>query len=253
MEKICNLWIDYNTAACELQNVLGRTANIVGEFAEQLACKVYEGTLLNASKASADFVADDNVLYQVKSRRLDALCSTQLNVIRSWDFDYLIVVLFNSSGGILKGLEYPMLVAKEYAKANSHQNGWVITTSQAFLNDARAIDITDKLSCIINNAILMGEPEEEFIDSDRLLNSIGKECFIKYYEEFSNSTLDSDDLTELLMMNENCTHSSARTKVSCARRILNNYLAFDALNIIIDSKRLSQETISKAKKLLDHF
>jgi hypothetical protein len=60
----------------------------------------------------------------------------------------LVVVLFEASGAINKAVEVPVDVAKEYGTKNSHQNGWVITTSKRFLNDLRVKDITVALSLL---------------------------------------------------------------------------------------------------------
>ena len=84
----------------------------------------------------------------MKSLKIKGSPSTQLNVIRSWDFDFLVVILFEASGAIKKAIQIPVEVAKEYGVANSHQNGWVITTSQKFLNDHRSTDITVSLSVL---------------------------------------------------------------------------------------------------------
>lgn len=127
---------------------MGRTSNIVGEYAEHLAHKHYGGRLLEISGSSADIETNDGTLYQVKSRKIKGTPSTQLNVIRSWDFDYLVVILFNANGAVTKALEVPVEIAKEYGAANKHQNGWVITTSQKFLNDRRSKNITVQLSAL---------------------------------------------------------------------------------------------------------
>ncbi|MBP9889854.1 MAG: hypothetical protein KBF93_26385 [Leptospiraceae bacterium] len=148
MNKIIDLWNKYNKYAIELSAELGRTNNIVGEFAEYLACNYYRGEPLKISGESADFKTKDGIRYQVKSRKMNKLASESLNVIRSWKFDFLIVILFDQTGTILKGLEVPMKVAKEYSKQNKHQNGWVISTTQKFLTDERSKDITKKLSQI---------------------------------------------------------------------------------------------------------
>ena len=149
MKNIQELWINYNNAANALQDVLGRTSNIVGEYAEHLTSEYYKGELLPASHKSADVKVIENnnaeILYQVKARKLNSLTSTQLGIIRSWDFSYLVVILFDSNGDILKALEVPLTVAKEYAKANEHQNGWVITTTQDFLNDVRSKEIMNEV------------------------------------------------------------------------------------------------------------
>ena len=144
MQDIKTAWIAYSEAVKVLQSMLGRTSNIVGEYSEYLTAKYYGREQLPASHKSADvIVVKDNkeLLYQVKARKLEKLTSTQLGIIRSWDFDYLVVIIFDLDGNILKALEIPVNVAKEYAKENDHQNGWVITTTQNFLNDYRNKEI----------------------------------------------------------------------------------------------------------------
>lgn len=69
-----------------------------------------------------------------------------MGIIRSWDFNYLVVIIFDKNGGILKGLEVPVEVAKQYGVYNKHQNGWVITTSRIFLNNTDIKDISNELS-----------------------------------------------------------------------------------------------------------
>ena len=145
MTKIKELWKNYNNAANALQDTLGRTSNIVGEYAEHLTAKYYDGELLAASHKSADVKVTHNnteILYQVKARKLKKLTSSQLGIIRSWDFNFLVVIIFDSDGIILKALEVPVNIAQEYAKENDHQNGWVITTTKDFLNNSSSRDIT---------------------------------------------------------------------------------------------------------------
>ena len=148
MKNIQILWENYNNAANSLQELLGRTSNIVGEYAEYLTAQYYQGELLPASHKSADVKIiknDIQILYQVKARKLNSLTTSQLGIIRSWNFDYLIVIIFGWHGNILKALEVPIDVAKEYAKKNNHQNGWVITTTQDFLNDSRSRRIMNEI------------------------------------------------------------------------------------------------------------
>lgn len=148
MEDLQSLWLKFNEYSNKLSSALGRTSNIVGEYAEYLSHQYYGGRLLYISGLGADIETEDGKLYQVKSRKIKGATSTQLNVIRSWDFHYLIVILFDPNGAIKKALEVPVEVAKEYGIKNSHQNGWVITTSKKFLNDRRSKDISDFLSAI---------------------------------------------------------------------------------------------------------
>ena len=146
MEEVKDLWLKFNEYSNKLAKALGRTSNIVGEYAEHLAYQHYGGRLLDISGASADIESADGKLYQVKSRKIKGVSTTQLSIIRSWEFDFLVVILFNANGAVAKALEVPVDVAREYGKANSHQNGWVITTTQHFLNEQRSKDITQRIS-----------------------------------------------------------------------------------------------------------
>ncbi|MBY0419735.1 MAG: hypothetical protein K2W88_16915 [Pararheinheimera sp.] len=148
MQDIQELWLKYNYYSNQLASALGRTNNIVGEYAEFIVNRYYGGKLLNASKASADIVTPDGKKYQVKSRKIKKGTTTQLNVIRSWDFDFLVVILFDSQGVIKKALEIPVSVAKEFGVPNEHQNGWVITTTQMLICDSRNKDLTHSLAAI---------------------------------------------------------------------------------------------------------
>ncbi len=145
MNQIIEYWKKYNEYANMLSDALGRTKNVVGEFAEYLAHQYYGGELQSISGVSADIKTYDGKLYQVKSRKTNGSKTTQLNGIRSWNFDFLVVILFDESGNLIKALEIPQEIAKEYGKRNNHQNGWVVTTTKQFLCDPRNKDLTDSL------------------------------------------------------------------------------------------------------------
>lgn len=90
------------------------------------------------------------------------------------------------------------------------------------------------------------------INVARYVNSIGKETFVDYYEIFKEATEDSDNQKEYLdKLSEAWTENSKRTKLSCAIMLFRCKCEKKALEIIIQSKRLSNDTIEKAKKLLN--
>ena len=147
MEHVQELWIMYNQCANLLAELLGGTGGIVGEYGEHLALQHYGGKRLPASNKSADIEGTDGKLYQVKSRKLSGSTSTtQLGIIRSWDFDVLVVMIFDAKGYLLKALEISKDVAQALAKPNNHQNGYVITTDQAFFNHPQGKDITSDIA-----------------------------------------------------------------------------------------------------------
>lgn len=154
MKNIAELWKEYSTSAELLQQRLGRTSNLLGEYAEYLVNEYLNGELLTASNASADIKTESGDLYQVKSRKISNNLTTQLSIIRSWDFDYLTVVLFDKKGSVQKALICLKSVSEQYAVYNEYQNGWVISTTYNFLNDENHIDITTRLR-ILNGDIHM--------------------------------------------------------------------------------------------------
>ena len=152
MNEIEKLWKSYNASSKLLKEKLGRTSNLVGEYAEYLVNEYLDGELLTASFASADIKAPNGDFHQVKSRKISNGQTTQLGIIRSWDFDFLTVVLFDDNGSVVKGLIYPKSVAERYAVENEHQNGWVISTTKEFLDDDNKVDITQKIREINNDS-----------------------------------------------------------------------------------------------------
>ncbi len=149
---INKLWLSYNQEANKLHKELGRTRNILSEYSEYIVSKSYGGKLLPTSFKSADMKVTKNnkeTLYQIKARKVDKLSTTSLGKIRSWKFDYLVVVIFNHDGKLLKALEVPVDVAEDYAKKSSYENGQIITTTKKFFNVQDIKDITKNIQKIL--------------------------------------------------------------------------------------------------------
>lgn len=143
MPEIKELWFEYIQVSNAISESIGRTKNIVGEYAEQLIHEYYKGEILPISHPSADIKTSSGDLLQVKARKLLKTKSVQLSAIRSWKFDYLIVVFFTSNGMIEQVLKVPVKVARKHAGVkNKHQKAWIISTTKKFLDDPKIIDIT---------------------------------------------------------------------------------------------------------------
>lgn len=137
------LWKEYNKARFLLEEKLGCTNNVVDEYAKYLIKKYLNGELLDMSHESAD-IKKDEILYRVKSTTLNygPTITTSLSVIRTWDFDYLAVIVFDEYGDIKRASIVPALVAKKLAVENQYQSGYVITTTRNFFNCRKHKDIT---------------------------------------------------------------------------------------------------------------
>jgi len=85
---------------------------------------------------------------------------------------------------------------------------------------------------------------------EKLLNGVGIKIFMEYFEDFSNDSLQTSDLIEILP-NE-YTEKSRRSRISKARKIIKNHdLLNDTLNYIINSNKIDNNIKSKAKRILN--
>lgn len=85
-------------------------------------------------------------------------------------------------------------------------------------------------------------------DLVRLLNSVGKSTFVRYYVQFTDRSLSHEDLVDLLP--HEYTLKARHTRVSKARRILNEGLHRQALELIAKSERVDEQTVRRARELL---
>lgn len=82
-------------------------------------------------------------------------------------------------------------------------------------------------------------------DLDTMLNKIGKRIFVDYYYTFK-----IDDDPEDKLIDEDFTLNSRRSRSSSARRIFREGLHLEALKNIIQSSKLDEKIVEKAKNLL---
>ncbi len=84
---------------------------------------------------------------------------------------------------------------------------------------------------------------------ERALASIGKKCFIDYYNEFKNCTNPKELAQRLLTDNDKANSYTAQiTRINYAIWIFDNNQEKNALNIIINSNRLDNVTKAKARE-----
>lgn len=84
------------------------------------------------------------------------------------------------------------------------------------------------------------------------LRSIGKNIFVRYFDEFKNTNVDREELAKKLL-NENPKASSIdaqKTRISNARKIFELRMEREALEIIINSDKVERNVVERAKKIL---
>ncbi len=80
------------------------------------------------------------------------------------------------------------------------------------------------------------------------LRSVGKECFVAYYELFSDESVEAADIVAQLADDRGYRTRATRSRVSNARRIIRAGRARDALSIITRS-RVPPHVRAEAKRL----
>ena len=194
MERLQELWKSYSLISKLLKDELGRTNNLVAEYAEHLIKDYTNGEILKASNKSSDVRSENGDLFQVKSRVIKGKITGSLGTIRSWDFDYLATVVFDEYGSVIYAGMIPEKAAKEYANYTEHQNGNVVSLSQKFMKDSRNINITNALK-----KINLEDINEEVFDVKEQVSKIpiGKYVRVKLKEVIDKGLIDKKELEKL--------------------------------------------------------
>ena len=131
------------------RGVIRTTNNPVADYAEYIVAKKLGLKLENNSTAGHDAIDENNIKYQIKSRRNnDRNKSKQLGVIRNLElkkFDYLIGVIFNDKFHVLEAYKIPVGAISDYARFSPHQNGHILALKGKVLRDERIEDISSKI------------------------------------------------------------------------------------------------------------
>jgi hypothetical protein len=81
----------------------------------------------------------------------------------------------------------------------------------------------------------------------RTLESVGKECFVKYFPLFKDRNLSNGEIAEIIKRERNYTDYACKTRTGHSRMIIDSGNAKEALKIIISSKKLVSSTVKLAE------
>jgi hypothetical protein len=117
----------------------------LGDYAEDLVCKNLSITRMANNQKSFDAIDDkDGTRYQIKARRAsNNTNSIQLSAIRSYDFDYLIAVVFDLDYQVRYAVKIASCDAKKLAKHSEHVNGDLLTLKESVLSRPEVENMTD--------------------------------------------------------------------------------------------------------------
>ena len=155
------LFTTYGAVLAELRaRGVVRTNNApAGDYAEYLVAAGLGGTLVPPSVKSHDVRLPDGRLVQVKARVIsDPPVGgwRQLSAIRSWEFDWLVVVfLSNVDYHVVRAVKISSAVAEAAAKWRAIDNANLLHATEDLLS--LGIDVTEAVAAGAYKAIASGE------------------------------------------------------------------------------------------------
>lgn len=144
------LLASYREVLAELRRrEIVRTGNApTGDYAETLVKVAFNGELAPNSEKSWDVLTPEGEKLQVKSRLLDDPTKSkqrQLSPIRSWGFDYLAIVLFDSTYRVWRAVKVPADLVRGTGTHSEWVNGELIIARDSLLDHPQAEDLTELL------------------------------------------------------------------------------------------------------------
>ncbi len=145
-----DLFAQYGSVMRELlRRRLVRTANApAGDYAEYLVALTLGGELAPNSVKSWDLRAPKGTRVQVKCRVVGEspkIGERQLSPFRSFDFDYLVIVLFAPDYSVRRAVQIPVDTVKALSRHRSHVNGHVLMATDSVLSGPDCLDITEAM------------------------------------------------------------------------------------------------------------
>jgi hypothetical protein len=114
---------------------------------------VFKGHLAPVAEKGWDVRAGDGRRLQVKTRVVSDARKPgqrQLGVLRSFDFDALVIVLFDSDYRVWRAVEVSPKTAQALARYRAHVNGHVLHATDRLLSHADANDLTDRFTVVLD-------------------------------------------------------------------------------------------------------
>lgn len=136
---------------------ISRSENIpTGDFAEYLAREALSLTPAPNSTKGYDATDSQGRRYQIKGRRITPYnASTQLSALRELEsdsFDFLVVILFDSSYRVTSAYQFSIQSCRELGRYVSRTNSHTVFANRSMINHSDTVDITIKIQSAYHNA-----------------------------------------------------------------------------------------------------
>jgi hypothetical protein len=138
-----------------MTDALGRTNQVLGEFAEKIASVYYGGELHKANHEGSDLKTPDGKEVQVKSRQMEKINFSTTLSFSNLKFDELLYIIFHANGEVIQAAK----TSKEYVEEHGTKNNAQKTSLIVDTNSTRIPmikDITDAIRKIIDDEEVNG-------------------------------------------------------------------------------------------------
>ena len=156
---IAELWLDYNRAKSELAKALGREDDVVSAIGDIVVAEAYDVVPLTAGQ-SETMQLDDGRIIETRSAKRAKPGPIQLPAIEDWDFDVLVMLVFDEEGYIESASEIAVAQAREVAKFDRACNYWCITLDDGLQGRGFVQDVSDKISKVYNGGFSRSKTDE---------------------------------------------------------------------------------------------
>ncbi len=99
-------------------------------------------------------------------------------------------------------------------------------------------------------SLLGTHPQRDDRELNRLVQSIGMACFVKYYKDFADFSRSDSIVVQKIREAEGYTECACATRVLKSRQIIRSGRARDALKRIAQSSRVPAQVANTASQLL---
>ena len=133
------------------QRIVRSTNNPVADYAEYLTARAFGLTLVANANIGFDAIGEDDVRYQVKSRRLTPRNqSRQLGFVRGLGldidpFDQLVGILFEPDFRIRRAALIPVSIVRERVNRVEYVNAWRFMLSESVWSVDGVKDVTEQI------------------------------------------------------------------------------------------------------------
>lgn len=144
-EQLNGFWLRYNNLLIDAGKFGFTTANILGEYTEQLCAHKLSLKLQSNNQAGYDALDQSGARVQIKGRRILRGDSAKLTTLWNLDFDYIVAVIYRANGEIHFAQRISVAAIERDVPFVKAKNCWRVVAKKSNAGIEGYQDITSQL------------------------------------------------------------------------------------------------------------